>query len=121
MTTTYHLYLTNAEALLAYPDWTEPNLYIVRPEPDRKPTERFTDGWVYLRDIEIPDLLMPSRAELVVTTVASLRNQIERKRAETESECRKVEEQIQNLLAIGYDQPTTPAEVVDVPEDDIPF
>jgi hypothetical protein len=59
----------------------------------------------------------PTREEIIPAVVEGLRKGLVEIRATAESRCRLVEEQIQNLLALTYDEPPKPS----WPEDYIPF
>ena len=97
-----HLYLSNAESILRY--GSKPDFVVANPIGNVPPSERFEGcAWLYLRDIEIPDDVIPPVDTLTARTVDCLRKSIAKKRAECESECREVENRIQTYLAIRYD------------------
>lgn len=77
-------------------------------------------GWVFVQSVEI-EYTPLTRDELIAGGVLNLRQQREAMIEEQVRALRRLDEAIQNLLSLTYDQPTevkTPA--VD-PYDDIPF
>jgi len=75
-------------------------------------------GWIEVYSTSV-HLSRPTAADLRPKQVAAFREEIQRTRVEAETKVAKLEEQLANLLTIGYES-AQPAEVKPI-DDDIPF
>lgn len=77
-------------------------------------------GWVFVQNAEI-EYTPLMRDELIAGGVLNLRKQREAMVEEQVRALRRLDEAIQNLLSLTYDQPTEVKATADDSDDDIPF